>query len=166
MAQAALADCVELLGAQPQERVKALFGEADAFVLPCVVAASGDRDGIPVALMEAMALGVPVISTGVSGIPELIQNGGNGLLAAPGDAESLAEQLAMLMDDADLAVRLSEAARRMIGNGVRGGAERGDFGAAVCSCGRDLADGAQRIREEQPTWRGIRIDRYRGGTWL
>ncbi|NIA15437.1 MAG: glycosyltransferase [Nitrospiraceae bacterium] len=141
VAQASLEGHVELLGAQPQERVKALFGEADAFVLPCVVAASGDRDGIPVALMEAMALGVPVISTGVSGIPELIQPYRNGLLAAPGDAESLAEQLAALMDDAELAVRLSEAARRTI--------------ETEFEVGRNAAILARRFVQAAGTWRPI-----------
>jgi colanic acid/amylovoran biosynthesis glycosyltransferase len=111
---AGLQDRVELLGSQPQERVKALFREADIFVLPCVVAASGDRDGIPVALMEAMALGVPVVSTTVSGIPELIESGKNGLLAEPGDAASLAETLEHLLSDPELVRELSRNARNTL----------------------------------------------------
>ena len=146
--QASLDDRVELLGAQPQERVKALFAEADAFVLPCVVAASGDRDGIPVALMEAMALGVPVVSTGVSGIPELIQSDRNGLLAAPGDAQSLAQALATLMDDAELAVCLSQAARRTI--------------ETEFEVGRSAAILARRFVQAAGTWRAVPPHKKRG----
>ena len=112
--KASLDDCVELLGSQPQERVKALFDEADVFVLPCVVAADGDRDGIPVALMEAMALGVPVVSTTVSGIPELIQSERDGILTEPGDAQALADALGTLIDDPQRTGELAAAARARI----------------------------------------------------
>lgn len=111
---ASLEDTVELLGSRPQEEVKALFAEADLFVLPCVIAAGGDRDGIPVVLMEAMALGVPVISTAVSGIPELIYDGKNGLLAEAGNSVSLAETITSLIENPALAARLAEEARRTV----------------------------------------------------
>lgn len=101
-------------GAMPQERVKALLDTADTFVLPCVVAKSGDRDGIPVALMEAMALGVPVVSTNVSGIPELIRNGENGLLVPAGDAEALAQALGRILREPALRERLAMHARTTI----------------------------------------------------
>lgn len=109
-----LDDDIEMMGGQPQETVKALFEDADVFVLPCVVAASGDRDGIPVVLMEAMALGVPVVSTTVSGIPELIQNEHNGLLVAPGDVEGLAHALDRLLGNPSEARALAREARRTI----------------------------------------------------
>lgn len=109
-----LEDCVELMGAQPQERVKELFEEADIFVLACRVAQSGDRDGIPVALMEAMALGVPVVSTTVSGIPELIESGRSGLLAPPGDSGALADALDQLLQDGDAARAYAREARRTL----------------------------------------------------
>lgn len=101
-------------GAMPQERVKALLDTADTFVLPCVVAKSGDRDGIPVALMEAMALGVPVVSTNVSGIPELIRNGENGLLVPAGDAEALAQALGRILREPALREKLAMHARTTI----------------------------------------------------
>lgn len=81
---------VVLAGAMPQEAVRAELRAACMFVLPSVVTRTGDRDGIPVALMEAMALGVPVVSTQVSGIPELIEHDVGGQLAEPASAAQLA----------------------------------------------------------------------------
>ncbi len=111
---AGLESSVILLGARPQEEVRQLFSETDVFVLSCVASSTGDMDGIPVALMESMALGVPVVSTRLSGIPELIESGGNGLLAEPNDAAGLAEALQRLIEDPDLARTLAEQARRTI----------------------------------------------------
>lgn len=75
------------------------MASADAFVLPSVVAADGDMEGIPVSLMEAMASGLPVISTYHSGIPELIRNEENGLLALERDVSALANALMRTMTD-------------------------------------------------------------------
>lgn len=112
-----LADRIHLAGPQTQERVRRYYDEADAFVLACLEAGNRDMDGTPIVLIEAMALGVPVISTPVSGNPELIANGSSGLLASPGDAEALADAMEQVMDDADLARRLAENARRTIESG-------------------------------------------------
>ncbi|MCL4219602.1 MAG: glycosyltransferase, partial [Candidatus Hydrogenedentes bacterium] len=103
-----------LPGPLPQEEVQALLREADVLALPCVVAESGDRDGIPVVLMEAMALGVPVVSTTVSGIPELITSGQNGLLGTPNAPETLANALEKVLGDTDLARSMARAARATI----------------------------------------------------
>ncbi|MCG3136103.1 MAG: hypothetical protein HMLKMBBP_03927 [Planctomycetes bacterium] len=84
---------VEFLGAVPPSGVRAETARAAVACLPCVRAANGDVDGIPVALMEAMAAGVPVVSTRISGIPELVEDGETGHLAEPGVAESLADAL-------------------------------------------------------------------------
>lgn len=86
---------VRLLGAMEQASVLKTLKSSDLFVLPCVVASSGRRDGIPVALMEAMALGLPVVSTTVSGIPELVKDG-SGILVDPGDPESLASAIGII----------------------------------------------------------------------
>jgi colanic acid/amylovoran biosynthesis glycosyltransferase len=102
---------VQLLGARKQEEVRAMLQSASLFVLPSVVTSRGDRDGIPVALMEAMASGTPVISTRVSGIPELIEHDVTGLLATPGDAASLADAIERLLIDPSLRLRLVKAAR-------------------------------------------------------
>jgi glycosyltransferase involved in cell wall biosynthesis len=67
-----------------------------------------------VALMEAMAAGVPVVSTRLSGIPELVEDGVSGLLAEPGDAAGLADALARLLADPALAARLADAARTRV----------------------------------------------------
>jgi len=112
--RAELTEYVHFLGSRPQEEVRTLLNNADLFVLPCVVARSGDRDGIPVALMEAMAIGVPVISTPVAGIPELIQQEHNGLLVKPGDAADLAQAIKTLLKNPRYARQLSENARRTI----------------------------------------------------
>ena len=114
IAERGLADCVDLPGALPQEEVKQLMETADVFVLPCVMAASGDRDGIPVVLIEAMALGTPVVSTRVSGIPELIRDGVNGMLAEPNDPESLAAALRKVLDSPQTAGRLAFKARETV----------------------------------------------------
>jgi glycosyltransferase involved in cell wall biosynthesis len=87
---------------------------ADVFVLPCVQAPDGDIDGIPVSLMEAMASGCPVISTSVSGIPELLADGQAGLLVPPADAEALAAALLRICREPDLAPTLSEAGRAQV----------------------------------------------------
>ena len=84
-----LTDQVQLLGAMVQDDVTNVLNDADLFVLPCTIEKSGLRDGIPVALMEAMAMEIPVISTNVSGIPELVVDG-SGLLVEPEDADQLA----------------------------------------------------------------------------
>ena len=74
---------MELVGARPQEEVRAALWRATIFTLPSQIAPTGDRDGIPVSLMEAMAAGAPVVSTRVSGIPELIEDEREGLLVLP-----------------------------------------------------------------------------------
>ncbi|MCU4742817.1 glycosyltransferase [Natronoglomus mannanivorans] len=88
--------------------------EARAFLLPCVISESGDRDGIPVVLMEAMAMKTPPVSTTVSGIPELIEHQQNGLLTEPRDPEATADALLeLLRNDSDWAI-FSERARQKV----------------------------------------------------
>lgn len=94
--------------------VERVVRDADLMVLPCVEMPDGRRDGIPVALMEAMALGVPVLSTRVSGIPELIVDGETGLLVDQHDPAGIADAIERLADDPDLAERLARNARRHV----------------------------------------------------
>ena len=105
---------IEFSGAQPQAMVRAWMNSATLFVLPSEVAADGNRDGIPVALMEAMASGCPVISTRVSGIPELIEDDLQGLLVDEREPVALADALQRLLEDASLRERLALAARRHV----------------------------------------------------
>jgi glycosyltransferase involved in cell wall biosynthesis len=106
-----LADRVSLLGAQAHDAVCLAYQRASVFVLPCVVASNGDRDGIPNVLLEAMASGVPVVSTPVSGIPELIESGVTGILVPPRDVRSLADAIERLLASPELSERLASAAR-------------------------------------------------------
>ncbi|HVV52149.1 MAG TPA: glycosyltransferase [Polyangia bacterium] len=114
IARLGLGGAVELLGARPQAEVKAALYAATIFALPSVVAPDGNRDGIPVSLMEAMAAGTPVVSTLCSGIPELVADGREGLLVPTREPAALAGALGKLLDDADLRRRLAEAARAKI----------------------------------------------------
>ena len=102
---------VSLLGACSSDQVRARLGAARAFALPSVRLPSGRMEGIPVALMEAMACGVPVVATRLSGIPELVQDGVTGLLVEPGDPHALAAALALVLEDDALATELAVRAR-------------------------------------------------------
>jgi glycosyltransferase involved in cell wall biosynthesis len=105
---------VALLGALAQEDVRARLYRASVFVMPSVVAADGNMDGIPVALMEAMAAGLPVVSTTVSGIPEIVTDGSNGRLVPPRDPEALADMIRSLLDDPEGRRRLAAGARETV----------------------------------------------------
>jgi glycosyltransferase involved in cell wall biosynthesis len=109
-----LTDVVEFLGAQPHENVRLAYGRASLFVLPCTVAENGDRDGIPNVLLEAMASGVPVVSTEISGIPELIESERHGLLVPPNDPVRLADAMDRVLASAELPERLARTARSKI----------------------------------------------------
>ena len=114
VAELSLGDCVAFLGSQPQQSVSSAYQRASIFALPCVVAEDGDRDGIPTVVLEAMASGVPVVSTPVSGIPELIDDSRDGVLVPPNDPARLAEALDRLLVDSQLRDRLARAARDKI----------------------------------------------------
>ena len=95
-------------------RAQQLLLAADAAVLPCVVASDGERDGIPIFLCEAMALGVPVVTTRVSGIPELVRDGDTGVLCAPGDTNALADALARVLGDPEFASAIGARGRAAV----------------------------------------------------
>lgn len=109
-----LRDRVRFLGAMSQDQVTERLEQADLFVLPSIIARSGQMEGIPVALMEAIACGLPVVATEMSGVPELVRDGETGVLATPGSPESLrAAILRVLADPEGSAVR-ADAGRRLV----------------------------------------------------
>lgn len=105
---------VRLLGSLPHGEVVELLQRASAFVLPSVIASDGDRDGIPNVILEAMAMGLPVVSTAISGIPEVVDDGVTGFIVPPGDPEALARAIARLMDDPSLGERMGSAGRAFV----------------------------------------------------
>jgi colanic acid/amylovoran biosynthesis glycosyltransferase len=109
-----LHDQVKLVGAKPHEAIPGFLADAHMFSLPCVIGKDNTRDGIPVALMEAMAWGLPVVSTSIVGLPELIDSGENGVLVEPDDPEALAAAVAELAASAETRLRIGKAAIRKI----------------------------------------------------
>lgn len=105
---------VTLVGALDHTALIERYRAAAIFAAPSLVAADGDRDGIPNVLLEAMAMELPVVSTPVSGIPEVITHGVNGVLVPPGRAVELAECLNRLLRDAPLRQHLGRAARAVV----------------------------------------------------
>lgn len=115
-----LEDHVELRGPLTQDELLSEYRAANVFCLPSRILENGDRDGIPNVLMEAMACGLPVISTRVSGIPEIINHRVNGLLVPPNDSRSLAFALLGLRENPVLADRLSREASRTVSENFDG----------------------------------------------
>lgn len=104
-------DEIAFIGALTHEELKQYYFSADIFVLPSVVAADGDQDGIPNVLLEAMAMGVPVISTRVSAIPELIKDGETGILARERDDKSFCEAIIKVINSGELRSNIIDNAR-------------------------------------------------------
>jgi len=102
---------VSLPGAMRQQEIATLVERAAVFALPCVVAADGDVDALPTVILEAMALGTPVVSTAISGIPEMVEHERSGLLVGERDTRALAAALTRLLDDHGERARFSQAGR-------------------------------------------------------
>jgi colanic acid/amylovoran biosynthesis glycosyltransferase len=109
-----LGDVVSLVGAQPRDQVVVIVDGADVVVQPSIVLASGKTEGIPVALMEALAAERAVVASAVSGIPELVVDGVTGVLVPPDDAAALALAIERLLDDPGLRARLGQAGRQKV----------------------------------------------------
>jgi len=108
IAQLGLQGCVELPGAKPQHEIRKYFAAASAFVLPSVIDPDGGMDNLPTVIMEAMAAGLPVISTAVGGIPEMVIQSETGFLVPPGDVAALAGAIERLFNEIGLPRRLGE----------------------------------------------------------
>lgn len=109
-----LAEYVELLGPQTQDAVAELLQTAHLFVLPSVIMPSGKMEGLPVVLMEALAVGLPVIASNISGIPEIVRPGVTGQLVPPRDAGALAAAIQKVMSDPETAHLLARRGRELV----------------------------------------------------
>jgi glycosyltransferase involved in cell wall biosynthesis len=103
-----------LVGGRPQASLLELYHTCHLFVLPCIIAANGDRDGLPNVLLEALATGIPVITTAVSGIPELIHDHENGILVPEKDEFKIAAAIHTLVKDPALYQHIAHSGRRLI----------------------------------------------------
>lgn len=109
-----LSGSVVLAGSQPRDQVAAILRSADVVVQPSVILPSGKTEGIPVALMEALAAERAVVASNVSGIPELVVDGETGLLVAAGDATNLADAIEQLLRDPERRAALGRAGRERV----------------------------------------------------
>jgi glycosyltransferase involved in cell wall biosynthesis len=109
-----VADRIEFLGLRKRAEVVALLADTDVLVAPSVPTAGGKREGLPVVLIEAMAAGVPVVASHLSGIPELVENDVTGLTVPPGDSRAIADGIARLAADPALRSRLAAAGRERV----------------------------------------------------
>jgi glycosyltransferase involved in cell wall biosynthesis len=110
----ALGDVVSMPGAILQDELVDVYRQATVFALPCQVLDNGDRDGLPNVIVEAMAMEVPVVSTAVSGVPELVESGVNGLLVKPRAVGELADAIEILLRDPALRRRMARAGRERV----------------------------------------------------
>jgi len=109
-----LADEVSLMGDCTQQELISVYQNATLFILTPVQTEDGDRDGIPNVLLEAMAVGLPVITTVVAGIPELVENNQNGLLYQPHDVEGISSGIIELLRNAEKRKQLGSAAAKKV----------------------------------------------------
>jgi glycosyltransferase involved in cell wall biosynthesis len=105
---------VRLLGPHAQREVLARYQSSHLFVLPCVVGSDGNREGLPVSIVEALACGLPVVTTPVTGIPEVVRHGHNGLLVPEQDAAALADAIEAVIRDPALYERLRANTRASV----------------------------------------------------
>jgi glycosyltransferase involved in cell wall biosynthesis len=112
--QLGLENFVRLLGALPHEEVIAQYQQATVFTLPAVLGKDGDRDGIPNVILEALSMELPVVSTLHSGIPEVVEEGINGLLVPPEDAAALASALERLICNPQMRSAFGKAGRAIV----------------------------------------------------
>lgn len=109
-----LNDCVSLVGAVGTIQIRKYLENADVFILPCIQADNGDMDGIPVSLMEAMAFEIPVISTTISGIPELIEDKVSGILVEPKNVDQLQSAIELIINNPKLRKKYGEEGRKKV----------------------------------------------------
>jgi colanic acid/amylovoran biosynthesis glycosyltransferase len=109
-----LAGRVSFPGFVTHDRISALFESADVFVMPCVVDRSGNRDGLPTVILEALLHRVPIVATNVSGIGEIIEDGVTGNLVPQRDPEALANAIQAVMKDRERALAMAGRGRQRV----------------------------------------------------
>jgi colanic acid/amylovoran biosynthesis glycosyltransferase len=114
IAEAGLQDQITVDGARPRSEIVRMMSEVDVLALASVPTKRGKREGITVVLMEAMASGLPVVASDLSGIPELVENGCSGILVPPRDSGALANALLCLQEDPALRKRMGQAGRNKV----------------------------------------------------
>jgi glycosyltransferase involved in cell wall biosynthesis len=109
-----LGDCIELLSPMSQHELLQYYESADLFALASEVQDDGDRDGVPNVIVEAMAMEIPVVSTNVSGIPESVIHGENGILVPEKDPSALSEGIAAVLNQPEMARQFGRAGRKKV----------------------------------------------------
>ncbi len=136
IARAGLADRVALLGPRSRGEIAELLRSSDVLVTPSVPTREGKREGIPVVLMEALGSGLAVVASRISGIPELVEDGRDGLLVAPRDAGALADAIRRLHDDPELRRRLGTQGRQRVEREFDAGANAAHLAAQIAEAAR------------------------------
>lgn len=114
IAELGLEDQVTLAGPMPRETLITEYPRASVVVAPCVIGTDGNRDGLPTVLIEAMALGVPVISTDVTGIPELVRHDRTGQIVPQNDPAALAVAIRATLDERTRSLDMAREGRRVV----------------------------------------------------
>lgn len=109
-----LADRIHFHGRLPQAEVRNILVASDILVLPSIITSAGKMEGLPVVLMEALALEIPVVSTNISGIPELIRDGETGVLVPQKDPEGLAAGIRQQLENPTRAMAMAHAGRELV----------------------------------------------------
>lgn len=138
-----LNDRVQLLGTLTHEELVSLYQRTEIFALPCQIGKDGDRDGIPNVLMEAMAMGIAVVTSRVSGIPELVEHRVSGLLTEPRDSRALVEALGLLIENPEYRRMLGEAGKQRV-------AEQFDLESNIATLRRLLRQSLESISPGKP----------------
>ena len=99
---------IKFIGAKTHDKLRVIYASADVFVAPSITAKNGDKEGLPTVLLEAMASGLPTVASKISGIPQLIKDGENGLLCDEKCVWQLADNICSLLDDESLYKKIAE----------------------------------------------------------
>ncbi len=150
-----LAQEVIFAGPKNLDEVRDLMHQSSIFCLPCVVAADNNVDALPTVLLEALASGLPAISTAVSGIPEIIETEIDGILVAPEDAEALSREMERLLASAELREKFSK-------NGIKKASERFNLHKNVDTL---LKAYLESVRDNSSTQRDAALEMPAGTTY-